>query len=203
MSITGDRGDLDFTGDREDLELTGEREALRARQGLGARYDAPEAPMEALLLARRGTAYFARLLNGLKDEALAENSARAGNDRATLIAEVGYHARGLTRLLSLARTGCETPEHASNAARLAEIANGATLPARALRGLFEHSAIHLDVEWRDLPGPAWDAPLRLLDGRNITARDTPMIRARAIWQAALDLDAGGRLQDVPKTLRAP
>ncbi|MBY4892744.1 hypothetical protein KUL25_08205 [Rhodobacteraceae bacterium N5(2021)] len=174
-----------------------ERAALIARQGLGARYDAPEAPLQDLLLARRGTAYFARLLNELPDDALVDNR------RAVVVARVGYHARGLTRLMTRARTGVEQREHESAAARDAEVTFGASLPARALRGLFDHAAIHLDVEWRDLPGPAWDVPLCLLDDTEITARDTPMIRARLIWRAALELDAGGRLADVPPDARAP
>ncbi|GAB5445422.1 DinB family protein [Gymnodinialimonas sp.] len=177
------------------MSTAAERAALVARQGVGARYDAAEAPSEELLLARRGTAYFARLLNGLPDDALVENH------RALVVARVGYHARGLTRLLTWARTGIETPEHPSEAAREAEVVAGSSLPARALRGLFDHAAIHLDVEWRDLPGPAWDAPLHLLDGTQITARDTPRIRAQLIWAAALDLDAGARATDLPSSLR--
>lgn len=146
-------------------------------------------------MARRGTAYFARLLNGLSDDALVDNA------RARVVACVGYHARGLARLMTWARTGEETPEHASPAAKSAEIVAGTSLPARALRGLFDHAAIHLDVAWRDLPGPAWDAKLQRLDGTPITARDTPMLRARMIWHAALALDAGGRRADLPPLLR--
>jgi len=176
--------------------------ALRVRQGGGARYDAAEAPAENLLLARRGTAYFARLLNALPDDALVDNSAVVGQTRAQIVAGVGYHARGLARLMEGARRGVETPEHHSLAAQRAEVILGSSLPARALRGLFDHAAIHLDVEWRDLPGPAWDAQLRRLDGQIITARDTPIIRAQMIWQAALDLDAGAQISDIPPSLRA-
>lgn len=177
------------------MSTEAERAALVARQGLGARYDATEAPADSLLLARRGTAYFARLLNRLPDDALVDNP------RALLVSRVGYHARGLTRLMTWARTGEETPQHPSEAARDAEVIAGSSLPARALRGLFDHAAIHLDVEWRDLPGLAWDAKLRLLDGTQITARDTPMIRARMIWRAASDLDAGARRIDLPPLFR--
>lgn len=178
------------------------RAALIARQGGGARYDAPEAPAEALLLARRGTAYFARKLNDLPDAALADPCRRAGWTKAHLIAHVGYHARALARLMEVARGVSILPEYPSATARDAEIALGATLPARALRGLFEHSAIHLDVEWRDLPGPAWDTPVTRLDGSRVLARDTPLIRAREIWQAALDLGNGGRIRDLPERLQA-
>lgn len=176
------------------MSTKADRAALVARQGAGARYDAMEAPVENLLLTRRGNAYFSRLLNGMQDEALVDN-------RARIVAQVGYHARGLARLMQWARTGTETLEHAGQQILDNEIKTGTSLPARALRGLFDHSAIHLDVEWRDLPGPAWTAPLTRLDGTKITAHDTPMIRANAIWHAALELDAGGRITDLPPLLR--
>lgn len=177
------------------MSTDADRAAFRARQGAGARYDAAQAPVGDLLLARRGTAYFSRLLNGLPDRALVEKS------RAEVVARVGYHARGLSRLMAAARTKMDVPEHESSAAQRAEITAGVSLPARALRGLFQHAAIHLDVEWRDLPGVAWDTGLRRLDGSRIIARDIPMIRAELIWQAALDLDAGGRPTDLPLALR--
>ena len=52
------------------MSLSAEVTALRQRQGAGARYDAPNAPHDDLLLARRGAAYFARQLNRLDDTAL-------------------------------------------------------------------------------------------------------------------------------------
>lgn len=177
------------------------RDALRARQGAGARYDAESAPHADLLLARRGTAYFARKLNALRDEDLDAASLRAGMTRRRLIAYVSYHARALARLMEWARTGVEQPMYPSEAARDAEIVQGATLPARALRHLFHHTAVHLDVEWRDLPDARWEAKLRTLEGHRITARQTPRLRAREIWQAGIDLCNGGRISDMPSELR--
>ena len=174
---------------------------LRARQGAGARYDAENAPHEDLLLARRGTAYFARRLNELPDAGLTGPSARPGWTRAHLVAHVSYHARALARLVAWARTGEERAMYPSAEARDAEIELGATLPPRALRSLFHHSEIHLNVEWRDLEDAGWSAPVRLLDGTTITARDTPRIRAMEVWHAAVDLANGGRIRDIPKELR--
>lgn len=182
------------------MPLGADRAALRARQGVGARYDAAEAPVDNLLLVRHGTAYFLRLLNRLPDDALVDKARKSGRSRAWIIAHVSYHARGLAQQLEGARSGLEVPEHTSPAARDAEVALGESLPPRALHGLFRHAAIHLDVTWRDMPGPLWDAVLRRLDGSVISARDTPLMRARLIWQAALDLDAGGRATDVPPQL---
>ena len=42
--------------------------------------------------------------------------------------------------------------YASTDVRDKEISFGATLSPIALRNLFDHSAVHLNVEWRDLPG---------------------------------------------------
>ena len=173
------------------------RAALRDRLGAGARWDAAEAPSEVLAWVRLGTAYFARLLNDLSDAELDAPSLALGWSRRHVVAQVGYQARALTRLTQWAASGVPQAMYASEAARLVDIENGATLPARALRGLFRHAAVHLDVEWRDLDAAAWDAGLFLPDGSPCMARDTPWIRAREIWLRAVDLDSGGSFLDVP------
>jgi maleylpyruvate isomerase len=161
-----------------------EKAALIARQGPGARYDAPEAPAEALLTMRRGTAYVARLIDAKPDSAL------TGQTAAT-VAELGYHARALTRLLA------GQPMWATPSQRQEEIALGATLPPRALRALFAHASRHLDVDMRDLPGPRWSGSAQ--DGTPI--KDLPHAHARLLWQAALPL--GGRPRDIPTEFRPP
>ncbi|WGW04760.1 DinB family protein [Tropicibacter oceani] len=163
---------------------------LKARQGTGARYDAPNAPAEDLLLARRGTAYFARKLNELTDRDLDH-----GN-RRQIIAKVSYDARALAGLMAALRGGW----HAADPRREAlprEIAFGAALPAHALRHLFHHTEVHLNVEWRDLSAADWDRPL---PGGGI-ARELPLQRAKALWLAAIDLGNGGRERDMPVRLR--
>ena len=181
--------------------LEAERAALRARLGAGARYDSPAAPAEDLVLARRGTAYFARKLNELVDRDLDAPSLVSGWTRRHLVAHVGYHARALTRLADWGRTGIETPMHASAAERDAEIDLGATLPAQALRHLFTHSAVHLNVVWRDLEDAQWDAVVRTLEGSTVRLRELPMLRAREIWRDALALGNGGMARDLPPQLR--
>ncbi|MEQ8335564.1 maleylpyruvate isomerase N-terminal domain-containing protein [Nisaea sp.] len=183
--------------------LEAERAALRARLGSGARYDSPAAPAEDLILARRGTAYFARKLNELTDRDLDAPSLVSGWTRRHLVAHIGYHARALTRLADWGRTGIETPMHASAEERDAEIGLGATLPAQALRHLFTHSAVHLNVVWRDLEDTHWDAPVRTLDGSVMELRDLPMLRAREIWHRALALGNGGAARDLPAPVRDP
>lgn len=177
------------------------RAALRLRQGVGARYDAASAPAEDLLLARRGTAYFARRLAALDDGALDGSAARGGVSRRWVIAQLGYHARDMAQRVASGR-GATRYDPPPERARQAEVARGATLPARALRSLIQHAAIHLDVEWRDLSDAGWDRLVLMPDGRLAALRETPRLQAAAIWQAALDLANGGRLVDVPGLLRS-
>ncbi len=77
----------------------------------------------------------------------------------------------------------------------------ATLPPQALRNLALHTAIHLDVEWRDLAPWAWEEVFTGLDGRPIAFRATVPARAGLLWKAALGLGNGGRLADAPDAIR--
>lgn len=176
------------------------RAALRQRQGAGARYDAEGAPHTELAWARTGTAYFARKLGELGAAELDGPSLLPGWNRRALIAHVGYNARALTRLCEWARTGFESPMYESTQQRDAEIANGATLPDHALVNLFKHSEVHLNVEWRDLPDQAWDAPVRTAQGRTVPARETAWMRTREVWVHTVDLATGATFRDFPPEL---
>lgn len=182
------------------------RAALQSRQGRGARYDAEAAPARELAWVRLGTAYFARKLNELSDQALLEPSALPGLDRASIVAAVSYRARALALIAEQARTGEPVSDEAESfvpsdpAALAQEIALAATLPARALRNLFQHSEIHLNVEWRDLDSAAWDRSAPGPDGQWPTPRACVGFRARDIWLAAIDLGNGGRFADLPADL---
>lgn len=178
---------------------TDARAALRARQGPGARYDAPAAPADDLALARRGTAYFARVLNDLPDAAFTAPSLVSGWSRAQVIAHVGYQARDLAGLVAAVRAGTEDAA-AADLSQAARIDLAASLPPRALRNLFRHAAVHLDVEWRDLADAGWDAAARDTDGAPLPVRSTPWIRARTVWLSAIDLDAGGAFADLPPAM---
>lgn len=176
------------------------RAALRERQGAGARYDSPDAPAMELAWARRGTAYFARRLNELTDDDLDAPSLLPGWSRRHLVAHVGYNARALSRLCEWARTGIETPMYPSTTQRKAEIERGATLPARALRNLFAHSEVHLNVEWRDLTDEQWNSHVKTAQGRVVPARETAWMRTREVWVHTVDLDNGGSFLDFPSDL---
>jgi maleylpyruvate isomerase len=170
---------------------------LRARQGVGARYDADAAPTRELMLARRGTAYFARLLNNLGDAELYDLSTTSNWTRAHVVAAVAFNARDITRVVEAARLGQGSVDMPSEQDRAEEIAYAATHPAHALRNLFKHSEVHLNVEWRDLTNENWQAILTTSVGQTIPVSETPMIRARAIWSRSIELNAGGKISDVP------
>lgn len=174
---------------------------LRARQGAGARYDADGAPAQELTWARRGTAYFARLLNNLRDAELYEPSAIHGWTRAHVVAAVAFNAKDITRIVEAARLGVEHVTLPQVNDREDEIAFAATLPARALRNLFKHSEVHLNVEWRDLTTVNWGAVVSTDTMSKIIVFTTPLSRAAFIWSRALELKAGGQKWDVPQDLQ--
>lgn len=167
-----------------------------------ARQDLAEDPalLEDLLNVRRGTAFFGRKLNELTDRQLQEPSLLPGWTRAHVAAHVGYNARALARLVEWATTGVETPMYPSPQARLEEIEYGATLPPAALRHLYEHSAIHLNVEWRDTAPAAWQHQVRTAQGRTVPASETVWMRMREVWIHAVDLNNGATFADLPESV---
>jgi maleylpyruvate isomerase len=150
-----------------------------------------------LLTARRGTAFFARKLSELSYDDLDADSLLPGWSRRHVIAHVGYNARAVARLVEWASTGVETPMYSSPEARNREIEFGATLPPIALQNLFDHSAIHLSVEWRDLTADRWDFEVRTAQGRLVPVSETVWMRTREVWVHAVDLDNGARFADIP------
>ncbi|WP_423183928.1 maleylpyruvate isomerase family mycothiol-dependent enzyme [Arthrobacter sp. NyZ413] len=164
-----------------------------------ARHDLTTDPglQEQLLQARRGTAFFARKLNELSDAELDGESLLPGWTRRHVAAHIGYNARALARLVEWAATGVETPMYPSAAVRDEEIEFGATLSPIALRNLFDHSAVHLSVEWRDLPDDAWRHTVRTIQGREVPASETAWMRSREVWVHAVDLANGATFADIP------
>lgn len=166
---------------------------------MAARTDQTTDPglQEELLQARRGTAFFARKLNELSDADLDGASLLPGWTRRHVTAHIGYNARAIARLVEWAGTGVETPMYASTSVRDHEIDFGATLSPIALRNLFDHSAVHLNVEWRDLPADAWHHTVRTIQGREVPATETVWMRTREVWVHAVDLHNGATFADIP------
>lgn len=180
-------------------DLAAARTELRARLGSGARYDDPSAPAEILAWARLGTSYFARVLNSLDDNALAEPSLQQGRSRAFVVGWIGYQARAMAELCAEARgdSAAQVPDAPSLSELESSALDAMTLPARALRNLFDHAAVHLNVEWRDLDSAGWDRPILTSGSATITPRAAAWTRARELWLRSLDLNAGGSLADAP------
>ena len=158
-------------------------------------------PAGDLLLAYRGTAYFLRWLAQLPEREYDQpGNPDAPADRRTTIATVGYDARGWANLAEALRERRPVAATFATGEREAAISSGATLPPRALRHLVEHSAVHLAVEWRDLPADAWSG--RGVDdaGDSLQIEHTPWLRARQTWLAAVDLGTGGTFTDFPPPL---
>ncbi|WP_018762452.1 maleylpyruvate isomerase family mycothiol-dependent enzyme [Arthrobacter sp. 135MFCol5.1] len=164
-----------------------------------ARHDQATDPvlLEGLLQARRGTAFFARKLNELPDAELDGDSLLPGWTRRHVVAHVGYNARAIARLVEWAATGVETPMYPSVEVRNHEIDFGSTLSPIALRNLFDHSAVHLNVEWRDLPAANWHHQVKTVQGRTVPAEETVWMRTREVWVHAVDLDNGATFKDIP------
>lgn len=177
------------------------RAALILRQGGGARYDALGAPAQDLAWMRAGTAYFKRLLYELSDAALDQSPASGDRSRRLIISQTGYHARHLAELAQAYR-GAEAVGAPIVSLTLDHdrVQAGATLPARALRHLMEHTGVHLNVVLRDMRDADWKRIRHDRDGTAIPATVLPRLHARLLWQNALDLRAGGRLSDVPDGL---
>lgn len=156
--------------------------------------------LEELLQARRGTAFFAHKLNELSDTDLDGDSLLPGWTRRHIAAHIGYNARAISRLVEWAATGVENPMYPSAEVRDTEIRFGATLSPIALRNLFDHSAVHLNVEWRDLPADAWHHKVKTIQGRLVPAEETVWMRTREVWVHAVDLDNGASFNDIPATV---
>ncbi|MGW9111711.1 maleylpyruvate isomerase family mycothiol-dependent enzyme [Microbacterium sp. NPDC055683] len=154
----------------------------------------------ALLLMRRGQAYFARKLSELRDDDFDAPSLLPGWTRRHLVAHVGFNARAVARLVDWAATGVENPMYTSDRQRAEEIAFGATLPVEALRNLAAHAAVHLNVEWRDLPVDRWTTQVRTAQGRIVPVSETVWMRTREVWIHAVDLANGARVADFPAEL---
>lgn len=153
---------------------------------------------EALLMARRGTAYFSRYLGQLSAEDMRGPSLIPQWDRAHVVAHVGYHARQLAHVIEKVRTGLPSTE--PDLPQAHNVDYGASLPDSALRNLHMHAAVHLNVEWRDLPGEKWETLLAQGAGQPSHLVETVWQRAQEVWLHAIDLNNGARYEDFPPRL---
>jgi maleylpyruvate isomerase len=153
-------------------------------------------------MARRGTAYFARILNNLGDADLDRPCARTDTTRRAIVAAVGLQARVMAETVAWCRVNGEQTLPWAFELDPANLALATTMPPQALRNLFAHSEVHLNVEWRDMIDADWEFTVPTRTGETVALRSLPLFRALSLWKGSLDLGAGGRLADVPRVLMA-
>ena len=174
-------------------------EGLRSRLGKGARFDAVGAPAEALRLARHGMAFFARQLNALSDDELAGPARVPGWTRAHVVAHVSISARSQALALTALRGQALEDDFDWDP----DVDLTATLPPRALRHLYDHAHVHVNVEWRDLASADWSRTVTLLPDDLLPVQTLPLRQAGLLWWGAVALNASASLGDVPCGVVAP
>lgn len=120
-----------------------------------------------------------------------------GWTRAHVLAHVAGNAEAVGNLVRWAATGEETPMYASPQARIAAIETGAALPAAELLSWVEGSAVALATAMAALTPAQWNARVVTAQGRIVSARELPYLRAREVCVHAVDLAAGVTFADLP------
>ena len=174
-------------------------EILRSRLGKGARFDAVGAPADALRLARHGMAFFARQLNALSDDQLSEPARVIGWTRAHIVAQVSIEARSQALALTALRGQALEDDFDWSP----DVDLTATLPPRALRHLYDHAHVHVNVEWRDLASADWSLIVTLPPDALLPVQDLPLRQAGLLWWGAVALNASASPQEIPTGIAAP
>lgn len=154
-----------------------------------------------LYLARRATANFLRVLHQMRAGDYPALTILPGVSRAEVISLLGHQAREFAQLCTRLRGG-EGPDAQLRTVPVEVIRYGATLPPQALHNLFQHSAVHLDVEWRDLPEHLWSAPVHTENRSETTPAQLLWDRAVDLWRATVLLNLGESEGFIPEQLRA-
>jgi maleylpyruvate isomerase len=140
------------------------------------------------LLATAGT---------LTDAEAREPSLLPGWTRGHVLSHIARNADGLANLLRWARTGTEIPMYASRERRAADIEAGAARPAAGLAADVRSSAAAFAAEAAGLPGDAWTAQVRALNGPHFPALGVLDRRLSEVEIHHVDLAAGYSPGDWP------
>ncbi len=147
-----------------------------------------------------GTEFLVQAVDALPDDALRAPSALPGWTRAHVIGHVARNAEALTRLVTWARTGVETPMYSGPEQREADIEASAALPVDRLRRELSSTAADLDLALSALDDRTRRATVRTAQGRLRPAAEIPWMRTREVWLHAVDLGSGARVADLPPDL---
>lgn len=153
-----------------------------------------------LHLARRATSNFLRVLHQMRAGDLPGASTLPGVTRAEVVSLLGHQAREFAELCACLGKGAEADVQ-MRIIPAEVIRYGATLPPQALHNLFQHSAVHLDVEWRDLPEQLWSTPVRVEGAGDATPTQLLWNRAVDLWRATVILDLGESESFIPEQFR--
>src|SRR5579859_2774280 len=133
----------------------------------------------------------------LSDAQVREPSLLPGWTRGHVLTHLARNADGLANLLRWARTGTEVPMYASARSRTADIEAGAGRPAATLAQDVRASAAAFAAEAAGLPGEAWAAQVRALNGPPFPAFAVLDRRLSEVEIHDVDLAAGYSPADWP------
>jgi maleylpyruvate isomerase len=136
-------------------------------------------------------------IDRLSDDDLAAPSGLPDWTRAHVVAHLARNADALGNLLAWARTGVETPMYPSRAVRDADIEATAAQPPAELRADYVAACARLAEAIEGLPGDAWTATVRNMQGRSIPATEVPWMRAKEVWVHGVDLAGALAVADLP------
>ncbi len=145
-----------------------------------------------------GTAMLLAAVARLAPEEYDAPSSLPGWSRKHLLAHVAANANALHNLVTWARTGFETPMYASAEARNEAIERGGQLAANEITAWIVESAEELETAMAALTDEQWDAKVVTAQGRIVSAREAPWMRARELFVHAVDIANGSTFADLPE-----
>lgn len=150
----------------------------------------PPDPDQIRTWLREGETRFQGALDELGEEELRADSALPDWSRAHVGAHIARNAEALSRLLTWARTGVETPMYVDVETRNQDIESSSAQVPEALRADARTSAEKLATDIDTLPAAAWTAEVRTTQGRAVPASYVPWMRIREVWLHGVDLGVG-------------
>ncbi|MBF9066825.1 maleylpyruvate isomerase family mycothiol-dependent enzyme [Streptacidiphilus fuscans] len=159
-------------------------------------------PAEILGEITAATEHLLRTAEQLTDAEVRAPSLLPDWSRGHLLSHLARNADGGRRLLTWARTGVETPEYPSLAARAREIEAGADRSAAELLADVRDSAAAFEAEYRSMPPEAWHRTVRWTAGQEHPAARAADSRLCEVLFHHADLDAGYAPSDWPSNFVA-
>jgi maleylpyruvate isomerase len=125
-----------------------------------------------------------------------------GWTRAHVLAHLARSADAMRNLLIGARSGQDRTAYASGQARAADIEHGAAQEAKELMADLAGSAMAFRAITRQLPGDAWQSPVRILDSAPFPAAQLLTRRLVEVELHHCDLGTGYGPADWPASFAA-